>query len=129
MNVETTPAPTRGEHRPRGVPALGALPAIGDRLRRRPALLLGIGYLAQVLLRLWLAVGRNGPLVFADETAYLAHARVIAGGVPGELSQAMFYRGGYALLISPAFLLSSDPVRIYHLILGFNALLTSVTFP
>ena len=96
---------------------------------RSAGVLLLIGFTIQVMLRVTLIHGRNGPLVFADETGYLANARVLAGGVPGQLSHAMFYRAGYSVLLVPAYLLSDNPVRSYHLVLGTNALISSCTFP
>ena len=57
-------------------------------------LLLVGGYLLQLALRVVISVGRDGPTNLADETGYLANARVMSGGVAGELSMAAFYRGG-----------------------------------
>lgn len=87
------------------------------------------GYLLQVGLRLALAAGRYGPLVLADETGYLMNARYLAGGVPAGMSGSMFYRGGYALFVAPAYLLGDDPHRIYLLVLGINALMSAAVFP
>jgi hypothetical protein len=60
------------------------------------------GYLLQVALRAAISIGRDGPTIFADETGYLINARVIGGGVAGELSRAALYQGGYSLLLLPA---------------------------
>jgi hypothetical protein len=90
---------------------------------------LGVGYLLHVAIRLLLARDRSGPVVIADEIGYLLNARVLAGGVPGLLSRAAFYRGGYSLLIAPVFWVTHDPVRAYHAIMILNALLTSAVFP
>jgi hypothetical protein len=51
--------------------------------------------------RLILSLFRTGPVLVADEIGYLTNARVLAGGLPGQLEQAPFYRGGYSLLIAP----------------------------
>jgi hypothetical protein len=87
------------------------------------------GYLLQVALRAAISIGRGGPTIFADETGYLVNARVIGGGVPGELSGAALYRGGYSLLILPAHWLGGSPVSEYRWVLIINALLSSLVFP
>ena len=66
---------------------------------------------------------------FADETGYLANARVLTGGIPGELSQAAFYRGGYSLLLVPAYWLGDGPQAQCRYVLATNALLSSLVFP
>jgi hypothetical protein len=91
--------------------------------------LLVAGYLAQVALRLAISVGRDGPTNFADETGYLANARVLAGGVEGELSRAAFYRGGYSLLLLPASWLGDGPRAEYLGVLATNALVSALVFP
>lgn len=91
--------------------------------------LLLAGFLVQVALRVAISLGRDGPTNFADETGYLANARVIAGGVPGELSMAALYRGGYSLLLLPAHWLGGGPLSEYHRVLFTNALLSSLVFP
>lgn len=91
--------------------------------------LLAFGYALQVGLRLALAVGRYGPIVIADEIGYLMDGRLFGGGASGQMAGSMFYRSGYGLLISPAFLFSDDPHRVYTLVLGINALLSSAVFP
>jgi hypothetical protein len=94
-----------------------------------PGWLLVAGYLLQVVLRIAISIGRDGPTIFADETGYLANARVIAGGVPGALSMAALYRGGYSLLLIPAYWLGGSPGSEYRGVLITNALLTSLVFP
>lgn len=54
------------------------------------SLLLVVGYVVQLALRVAISVGRDGPTNLADETGYLANARVMSGGVAGELSMAAF---------------------------------------
>lgn len=95
----------------------------------RIAAVVAAGYALHVALRLALAVGRYGPVVFADETGYLVNARLVAGGTAGQMDGSMFYRGGYPLLVAPAYLLTGDPHRSYLLILGLNALMSSAVFP
>ncbi|HEX5493177.1 MAG TPA: hypothetical protein VFX70_01205 [Mycobacteriales bacterium] len=87
------------------------------------------GYLVQVGWRVWLAVGRHGPVVLADEVGYLLDGRLLSGGAAGQMTGSMFYRGGYALLIWPAFQVSHDPRRVYALVLAVNAVLAGAVFP
>src|SRR6266705_1132151 len=88
--------------------------------------LLLAGFLLQVVLRVAISIGRDGPTNFADEPGYLANARVIAGGVPGALQMAALYRGGYSLLLLPAQWLGHWPLSVYQGVLVTNALLTKV---
>src|SRR6476469_5766837 len=91
-------------------------------------LLIG-GTVALFLLRLVLSLLRTGPVLVADEIGYLTNARVIDGGLAGQLEQAPFYRGGYSLLIAPLLELGSDPTFLYHLVLVLNAALAASVFP
>jgi len=88
-----------------------------------------VGYLLHVALRVAISVGRDGPTNFADETGYLVNARVMSGGVPGELGPSGFYRGGYSLLLLPAYWLGAGPQAEYRYVLATNALLSSLVFP
>jgi len=118
--------------RGRVVPSAVARLGRGLRLAlepRRLGWLLVAGYLLQVALRLAISAGRDGPTNFADETGYLANARVMTGGVAGELSLAGFYRGGYSLLLLPAYWLGDAPRSEYHYVLATNALLSGLVFP
>jgi hypothetical protein len=87
------------------------------------------GYLIQVALRAAISIGRDGPTIFADETGYLINARVIGGGIPGELRRAALYRGGYSLLLLPAHWLGGGPLSQFRWALLSNALVSSVVFP
>ncbi|HET8815684.1 MAG TPA: hypothetical protein VFM51_12120, partial [Solirubrobacterales bacterium] len=80
-------------------------------------------------LRLLLSLIRTGPVLVADETGYLTNARVLTGGLPGQLELAPFYRGGYSLLLAPIVTLVSDPTFSYHLILVLNAALAASVLP
>jgi predicted membrane protein len=82
---------------------------------------------AAVLLagRLVLSLVRTGPVLVADEIGYLTNARVLIGGLPGQLQGAPYYRGGYSLLISPLVGLNASPTFVYHLILVLNAVLAA----
>ena len=90
---------------------------------------LQLGILALFVLRLALSLVRTGPVLVADEVGYLTNARVIAGGVSGQLEIAPFYRGGYSLLIAPMAALDSHPTLAYHLILVLNAALAASVLP
>ncbi len=68
-------------------------------------------------------------MVIADEIGYLLNARVLAGGLPGDMANAPFYRGGSSLLVAPLFWLSGDPEVTYRLALGLNAALAAALFP
>jgi hypothetical protein len=96
---------------------------------RQLALLLVVGYALHVALRVVLTQGRDGPTIFADEIGYLADARVMTGGEDGQLGIASFYRGGYPLLLLPAYWLGGGPRADYHAVLVTNALLSSLVFP
>jgi hypothetical protein len=99
-----------------------------DQSNRRSRLLVA-GTLALFAARLILSLMRTGPVLVADEIGYLTNARVIAGGIPGQLEQAPFYRGGYSLLIAPLVELGSSPTFTYHLVLVLNAALAASVFP
>ena len=87
------------------------------------------GTLALFAARLVLSLIRTGPVLVADEIGYLTNARVLAGGLPGQLEQAPFYRGGYSLLIAPLVNLGASPTFTYHLVLALNAVLAASIFP
>jgi hypothetical protein len=98
-----------------------------DRLSLRSQLIAGTA--ALLLLRALLSLFRTGPVLVADEAGYLTNARVLAGGLPGQLELAPFYRGGYSLLIAPLINVSSDPSVVYNLVLFLNAALAASIFP
>lgn len=79
--------------------------------------------------RLILSLTRSGPVLVADEIGYLMNARVIAGGIPGQLQLAPFYHGGYSLLLAPLVAVASDPRFAYGLVLALNAALAASVFP
>ena len=72
---------------------------------------------------------RTGPVLVADELGYLTNARVLAGGIEGQLDLAPFYRGGYSLLLAPILRLGADPETAYSLILLLNAALAASVLP
>jgi len=76
-----------------------------------------------------LAFLRTGPVVVADETGYLTNARIFSGGLPGQMANAPFYRGGYSLLITPLVAIAHDPLTAYRLVLVANAALAASLVP
>jgi hypothetical protein len=80
-------------------------------------------------VRASLGLTRTGPLVVADEIGYLTGARVLAGGVPGDLRGAPFYHGGYSLLLAPLLALGAGPLATYRIVLVANALLAASLVP
>ncbi|MFF5260649.1 hypothetical protein ACFY4C_17040 [Actinomadura viridis] len=110
------------------------------RLRDRPAAsasrragllpwLLLAGWAAQAGVRMLFWWGRTGPLILPDETGYLFAARWLTGGPPADLSGFSFYQGGYALLLTPAYLIGDDPDTVYLVARVTNALLGATVFP
>jgi hypothetical protein len=98
--------------------------------RRGWALALLTAWLAQVAVRLWFAAEQSLPTALPDEIGYLSGARLLAGhGISPDLSSNTLYRGGYGLLMSPAFLLAHNPVRAYHLVQVENALIGAFLLP
>jgi hypothetical protein len=87
------------------------------------------GTVVLFVLRLALTVPRTGPVVVADEIGYLTNARVLAGGVAGQMSTAPFYHGGYSLLLAPLLALDGNPKTSYHLVLALNAALAASLLP
>ncbi|TYB46465.1 hypothetical protein [Actinomadura chibensis] len=88
-----------------------------------------LGWLAQVAVRLWLGSGQAVPVATPDESGYLFAARVLTGGPDADMSYGTVYRGGYPLLLTPAFWLTDDPVSVYRFALVVNALLSAAMLP
>jgi hypothetical protein len=91
--------------------------------------LLFAGWLAQATIRFWLARHQVGPVANPDEAGYLVAARRLAGGPGADLSRNTFYQGGYPLLLTPIFWLTSDPATAYRLVMLVNALVGALAFP
>ncbi|WP_242900865.1 hypothetical protein [Actinomadura terrae] len=104
----------------------GTAPA---RARRRWFWLFLLGWLAQVAVRVWLASGQSMPVAIPDEAGYLFAARVMTGGADADLSYGTVYRGGYPLLLVPAYWLADDPVTVYRCALVINALVSAAMLP
>ncbi|MBB5080567.1 hypothetical protein [Nonomuraea endophytica] len=109
-------------------PVAGPAPVSRSRPARLPWLLAG-GWLAHLLLRLWLYRYHAGPVANPDEVGYLLAARWLAGGPGGDYSGSTFYQGGYPLLLAPVYWLSTDPVTVYRLVSGFGAVASASAFP
>lgn len=95
----------------------------------RWALLFLLGWLVQVILRVWFAAEQTHPTANPDEVGYLIAARILAGGPDADLSFSTVYRGGYSLLLAPVYWLSHDPETVYRLCLGINALINAAVMP
>lgn len=67
----------------------------------------------------------TGPTYLRDEIGYLTKAALLAGHVTDGASS---YFAGYSLLISPAFLLFSDPFHIWKAVIFINSLLFTFSF-
>jgi hypothetical protein len=98
-------------------------------IRLTPGRLVAAGTLILFVLRAALALPRTGPLIVADEVGYLENARVLAGGVPGQLSLAPLYHGGYSLLLAPLVAIGAGPTATYRLVLVLNAALAASVVP
>lgn len=91
--------------------------------------LFAVGWLAQVGVRLWLGSGQTVPVATPDESGYLFAARVLTGGPDADMSSGTVYRGGYPLLLTPAFWFGDDPVTVYRGALVINALVSAAMLP
>jgi hypothetical protein len=65
-------------------------------------------------------IGVIGPMIQADEGSYLANAAAIAGYTNDFASS---YSAGYSILISPAFVIASEPQNIWLVVKLINAIL------
>lgn len=88
-----------------------------------------LGCLVQVALRMWTFWHARAPAALPDEAGYLLAARRLAGGPGGDMSHATFYQGGYPLLLSPVFRLTTDPATAYRLVAGIGAVAGAMVFP
>lgn len=109
----------------RGAGGARSIPAAGPSPVRMMEVLLAAGWTFQVIFRLLLASHQTLPRLTPDETGYLLAARVLTGGMGGNLSGFSFYQVGYALLITPAYWLAHDPHTVYRIVVVINALVNS----
>ncbi len=111
-------------------PATPAQPdAAPSRRGRRWAWVFLLGWAAQVAVRLWLGAGQTIPVATPDESGYLFAARVLTGGPDADMSFGTVYRGGYPLLLTPAFWFADGPVGVYRGALVINALISAAMLP
>jgi len=102
----------------------------GEPSARLIVVLLVVGFLANVVWRLWLSRGVTVPIGHTDEDSYLNAARALAGGPGGWSSENnLLRRVGYPLVISPAFLGDHDFATSYRLVQGMNAVLNATLLP
>ncbi|WP_424532160.1 hypothetical protein ACOZ38_18550 [Sphaerisporangium viridialbum] len=110
-------------------PVSPAPPAARRATRPRVRWMLAAGWLAHLLLRVWLARWRTGPVANPDEVGYLAAARWLAGGATTDMSGGTLYQGGYPLLLAPVFWLVHDPALAYRLVVAVGAVVGAALFP
>lgn len=81
-----------------------------------------------VVLRWVMSVDGRFPRVVADEPAYLAMARLLAGGERWDLGLASTYGPAYSVLIAPWFALGLSPEAVYRAAVVTNIVLAALTF-
>ena len=82
-----------------------------------------------LLIQVTLALFRDLPIVTADETVYLAHARYLSGAAPmPTLQGTVFFHFGYSLFLVPVHLLFKDPYLAYKASLIVSALLMGTLY-
>ncbi len=86
------------------------------------------GTLTVVAVRVVLSTQARYPRVVADEAAYLAMARVMAGGERWNLGLASTYGPAYSVLLAPWFALGLSPDAIYRAAILTNVALAGLTF-
>ena len=74
-------------------------------------------------LRLWMSWAARYPRVIADETAYLAMGRYLAGGPTWPLGRVATYQPLYGLLTVPWFFSGLSPDGVYRAAILTNAVL------
>ncbi|GAA3225374.1 hypothetical protein [Actinocorallia longicatena] len=87
------------------------------------------GWAVQAVIRWWLAREQSAPITSADEIGYLMAARVLSGGVGGDLSGGTFYQAGYSLLLTPIYWITRDPDQVFKIAVGLNSLIGALLFP
>ncbi|WP_143591144.1 hypothetical protein [Thermoactinospora rubra] len=87
------------------------------------------GWIIHLLVRLWLYRHHTGPVANPDEVGYLVAARWLAGGADADYSGSTFYQAGYALLLVPAYWLTSDPETVYRIVVLVGSAAAAGAFP
>lgn len=99
------------------------------RLRDNTFLCHAFAFGLLLILQLGLVYFRELPLVVADESVYLAHARYLSGAAHmPALHGAILFSFGYSLFLIPAFWLFDDPYSIYTASLAISALLNCTVY-
>ncbi|HEU5149775.1 MAG TPA: hypothetical protein VFU19_04725 [Iamia sp.] len=87
-----------------------------------------MGFVAVVVLRWVMSLDGRYPRVVADEPAYLAMARLLAGGTRWDMGFASTYGPGYSVLLAPWFALDLSPNAVYRAAIVTNVALGGLTF-
>lgn len=111
------------------IPSANPPIAEDDGRRSKATWLVLLGWLAQVVLRVWTSWHAHAPAAFPDEAGYLLAARRLAGGPGGDMSYSTFYQGGYPLLLSPVYWVTADPTTAYRLVMAIGAVIGAAVFP
>ena len=86
---------------------------LGKRHNKQKIIILCACNLALFCIHMTMGLYMKGTLISGDEMGYLGIARYLSRkGVMPNMAETMFHHAGYSFLISPAFLLSTDPTRI-----------------
>ena len=85
----------------------------------------GVFALAVFLIYWLFSTQYTGPAYLSDEIGYLSKASTLAG-YPVDMASS--WHGGYSILLSPLFVLFSDPYSIWQSIMVLNAAIFSVIF-
>lgn len=101
--------------------------APGEMAFRRLHLTL-VGALIVVVVRVWASWSARVPQVVADETAYLAMSRFLAGGPAWNLGESAPYMPLYSLVIAPGEVLGLSPSAVYRWAVVTNVALAGTTF-
>lgn len=96
--------------------------------RRREWVGLVVGAAVVMAVRAWVVSVSRFPRLVADETAYLAMARELAGGPRWNLGVATTYAPGYSLLLTPWFTLDLSADTIFRGAMATNVALAGATF-
>ncbi|HEX7134028.1 MAG TPA: hypothetical protein VF228_15740 [Iamia sp.] len=89
---------------------------------------MGAGLVGVVVLRWVMSVDGRFPRVVADEPAYLAMARLLAGGERWDLGLASTYGPAYSVLLAPWFALGLSGEDVYRAAVATNVVLGGLTF-
>ena len=85
-------------------------------------LLVLIPFIILSIMKIIMALPMKVPIIWPDEYVYLMTGKYISGlEISTQLATLKFVGSfGYSILISPVFVLSSDPISIYQIIMIIN---------